>query len=88
MLEISALSLKASIVLPPGSNPGVSLEADPISLRAAFSQDETNQRAAQYLIDDDGLIRVPPEAIGPLTTIEEVSLESSKVAAKQLFEMG
>jgi hypothetical protein len=88
MVEISALSLKASIVPAPGSNPGVSLDADSISLRAAFNQDEANHRAAQYPIDDVGLIRVPPGAIGPLTTIEEVSLESSEVVAEQLFEKG
>jgi len=88
MLEISALSLKASIVPPLGSNPGVSVGADPISLRAALSQDEANHRPAQYSIGDDGLIQVLPEAVGPLTTMEEVSLESGEVVAEQLLEKG
>ena len=69
MPEISALSLKASVVATPGSSPGVSLGGDLIPLRAAFGQDEANQGTARYSVDKDGLIQVPPEAVGPLTTI-------------------
>jgi hypothetical protein len=69
MLEISALSSKASVVAPPGSNPGVSLGGDLIPLRAAFGQDEANYGAARYPVDSDGLIQVPLETVGPLTTI-------------------
>ncbi len=69
MLEILAPSLKASVVPAPGSNPGVSLGGDLIPLRAAFSQDEANHGAVRYLVDNDGLIQVPLEAVGPLTTI-------------------
>jgi hypothetical protein len=65
MLEISAPSLKASVVPAPGSNPGVSL----IPLRAEFSQDEANHGAVRYLVDNDRLIQVPLEAVGPLTTV-------------------
>jgi hypothetical protein len=38
-------------------------------LRAAFGQDEANHGAARYSVDKDGLIQVPLEAVGPLTTI-------------------
>jgi hypothetical protein len=69
MLEISPASLKASVVAAPGSNPGVSLGGDLIPLRAAFGQDEANYGAARYSVDDDGLIQVPLEAVGPLTAI-------------------
>ncbi len=69
MLENSTLSLKASVVAAPGSNPGVSLGGDLIPLRAAFGQDEANYGVVRYSVDDDGLIQVPLEAVGPLTTI-------------------
>ena len=69
MLEISTLSSKASVVPAPGSNPGVTLGADLIPLRAVFSQDEANHGASRYLVDNDGLIQVPLEAVGPLTTV-------------------
>ena len=66
MLEISTPS---SVVPAPGSTPGVSLGGDLIPLRAVFGQDEANHGAARYSVGEDGLIRVPPEAVGPLTTI-------------------
>ena len=69
MLEISTLSSTASVVPAPGSNPGVTLGADLIPLRAVFSQDEANHGASRYLVDNDGLIQVPLEAVGPLTTV-------------------
>ena len=69
MLETSALSLKASVVAAPGSSPGVSLGGDLIQLHAAFGQDEANYGAARYSVDNEGLIQVPLEAVGPLTTI-------------------
>ena len=69
MLEFTAHSLKASGVPAPGSNPGVTLAGGLIPLRAAFGQDEANHGATRYLVDNDGLIQVPPEAVGPLTTI-------------------
>jgi hypothetical protein len=69
MLDISTPSLKASVTPAPGSSPGVSLDGDLIPLRAAFSQDEANHGTARYLVDNDGLIQVPREAVGPLTTI-------------------
>jgi hypothetical protein len=69
MLEISAFSLAAFVVPAPGSIPGVSPGEDLIPLRAAFGQDEANHGAARYSVDEDGLIQVPPEAVGPLTTI-------------------
>ena len=69
MLEISPPSLIASVVPPPGSTPGVSLGGDLIPLRAAFGQDEANHGATRYSVDKDGMIQVPPEAVGPLTTI-------------------
>ena len=69
MLENSTLSLKASVVAAPGSSPGVSPCGDLIPLRAAFGQDEASHGAARYSLDDGGLIQVPLEAVGPLTTI-------------------
>jgi hypothetical protein len=69
MLDISTPSLMASVVPAPGSSPGVSLDGDLIPLRAAFSQDEANHGTARYLVDNGGLIQVPLEAVGPLTTI-------------------
>jgi hypothetical protein len=69
MLETSTLSSKASVVAAPGSNPGVSLGGGLIPLRAAFGQDEANYGAARYSVDREGLIQVPLEAVGPLTTI-------------------
>ena len=69
MLQIPAPSLIASVAPAPGSIPGVLLGGDLIPLRAAFGQDEANHGAVRYLVDGDGLIRVPPEAVEPLTTI-------------------
>jgi hypothetical protein len=69
MLDISTPSLKTSVVPAPGTSSGVSLDPDLIPLRAAFSQDEANHGTARYLVDNDGVIQVPLEAVGPLTTI-------------------
>jgi hypothetical protein len=69
MPEISALCLQASVVATPGPSPGVLLGGDLIPLRAAFGRDEANHGTARYSVDKDGLIQVPPEAVGPLTTI-------------------
>jgi len=67
--EISALPSEASVAAAPGSSPGVWLGRDLIPLRAAFGQDEANHGTARYPVDNDGLIQVPLEAVGPLTTI-------------------
>jgi len=69
MIEHSAPYLKASVAAAPGSSPGVSLGGDLIPLRAAFGQDEANYGTARYSVDNDGLVQVPLEAVGPLTTI-------------------
>ena len=69
MLEISALSLKASVLEAPGLSPGVLLRGDLITLRAAFGQDEATHGERRYSVDNEGLIQVPLEAVGPLTTI-------------------
>jgi hypothetical protein len=69
MLENSALSLEASVAAAPRSSLGVPLGGDLIPLYAAFGQDEANHGAARYSVDNDGVIRVPLEAVGPLTTI-------------------
>src|SRR5580704_9674270 len=53
----------------PRVEPGVSLGGDLIQLHAAFGQDEANYGAARYSVDNEGLIQVPLEAVGPLTTI-------------------
>ena len=69
MPDISALLLEVSAAAAPGSIPGVSLGGDLIPLRAAFGQDEANHGTARYSVDKDGLIHVPLEAVGPLTTM-------------------
>ena len=69
MLDMPAHSLIASVVPAPGSIPGVLLGGDLIPLRAAFGQDEANHGAVRYLVDDNGSVRVPLEAVDPLTTI-------------------
>jgi hypothetical protein len=53
----------------PGFSPGVPAEPELILLRAAFGQSEANHGTARYPVDDDGLVKVPLEAVGPLTTI-------------------
>jgi hypothetical protein len=68
MPEISVLPSEAPVAAAPGSSPGVPLGRDLIRLRAAFGQDEANHGTARYSVDNDGLIQVPPEAVGPLTT--------------------
>ena len=69
MLENSALSLEASVAATPRSSLGVPLGGGLIPLHAAFSQDEANHGAARYSVDKNGVIQVPLEAVGPLTTI-------------------
>jgi hypothetical protein len=42
---------------------------DVIPLHAAFGQDEANHDTVRYPVDRHGLVRVPLEAVGPLTAI-------------------
>jgi len=68
MAEISALPSAASVAVAPGSTPGVAAERELIPLRAAFGQDEANHGTVRYPVDSDGLVRVPSEAVDPLTS--------------------
>jgi hypothetical protein len=43
-------------------------ERELIPLRAAFGQDEANHGTTRYPVDLDGLVRVPREAVDPLTS--------------------
>lgn len=38
-----------------------------IALRAVFGQDEANHGTTRYCVDEEGLVRVPPEAVPFLT---------------------
>ena len=40
-----------------------------IALRAMFGQDEANHGTARYCVDQEGLVRVPPEAAPYLTHV-------------------
>src|SRR5262249_21724033 len=53
----------------PGLNPGASAGRSPTLLRAAFGQDEANHGTVRYSVGNEGLVRVPFEAVGPLTTV-------------------
>jgi hypothetical protein len=68
MPEISTLALAACVAAAPGSTPGVAPATELIPLRAAFGQDEANHGTAQYPVDADGIVRVPREAVEPLTS--------------------
>jgi hypothetical protein len=42
-------------------------EPELVALRAVFGQDEANHGTARYRVDNDGLVRVPREAVAFLT---------------------
>jgi hypothetical protein len=67
--QISTPPQRELAIAAPGFSPGVPTEPDLILLRAAFGQDEANHGTARYPVNDDGLVQVPLEAAGPLTTI-------------------
>lgn len=52
----------------PGCSPGARSQQNLILLRAAFGQDEANHGTERYPVDNDGLVKVPLEAAGPLVT--------------------
>ena len=66
--EILALPSEASVAITPGSTPGVKPGKELVPLRAAFGQDGANHGTARYPVDLDGLVRVPREAVDPLTS--------------------
>ena len=68
MPETPALASQAPVMAAPGSIPGVPVAEGLITLRAAFGQDEANHGTARFLVDHDSLIKVPMEAVFPLTT--------------------
>jgi len=68
MSDIPVPASQAPVTAAPGSIPGVPLAERLITLRAAFGQDEANHGTARFLVNDDGLIEVPVEAVFPLTT--------------------
>ena len=67
--QIATPSQEGLAIAAPGFNLGVSAGYGLTLLRAAFCQDEANHGTARYPVDSDGLVEVPLEAIGPLTTV-------------------
>lgn len=67
MRGITALASKAPATATPGSLPGVPAAKGLMTLRAVFGQDEANHGTARFLVDGEGLIEVPVEAVFPLT---------------------
>jgi hypothetical protein len=66
-------------VAAPGLSPGVSTGRELILLRAAFGQDEANHGTERYAVDNNGLVRVPLEAVDPLITIGGFVLGKTRV---------
>jgi len=75
--QVSAPPQGPFATLAPGFSPGASVACDLIPLRAVFGQDEANHGTARYAVDNDGLVRVPVEAVGPLTAIGGFALAKS-----------
>jgi hypothetical protein len=57
---------EGAIAATPGLTPGVSHRQGLIPLRAVFGQDEVNHDTKRYPVDEQHLVRVPLEAVGPL----------------------
>ena len=55
---------KAPVATAPGFDPGASCPGELVALRAAFGQDEANHGTQRYRVDNDGLVRVPRDAVG------------------------
>jgi len=53
----------------PGVSPGARSGSDLICLHAAFGQDEASHGAERYVVNDNGLIWVPCDAVAALTTV-------------------
>jgi hypothetical protein len=50
-----------------------------VLLRATFGQDEANHGTDRYAVDNEGLVRVPLEAVGPLVTVGGFVLAETSV---------
>jgi hypothetical protein len=57
------------VFVAPGFCPGAFRAGGLTPLRAAFGQDEANHGTEQYLVDQNGLIWVPLEAVAALTKV-------------------
>lgn len=75
--ETSAPRQAEVAIAAPGLRPGVPTGPNLILLRAVFGQDEANHGTERYLVDKDGLVRVPSEALGPLITVGGFVLANS-----------
>ena len=53
----------APLTAAPGSSPGVLPSERLTALRAAFGQDEANHGTTRYSVGNDGMVRVPLEAV-------------------------
>lgn len=62
-----------------GYSPGVPAGQDVVLLRATFGQDEANHGTDRYAVDNEGLVRVPLEAVGPLVTVGGFVLAETSV---------
>lgn len=67
--QVSAVPQGPLATVAPGFSPGVPAGQDLVLLRAAFGQDEASHGMDRYTADNEGLIRVPLEAAGPLVTV-------------------
>jgi hypothetical protein len=68
MADISQSLQEPSVAPTPGFNPGVPLRRQLIPLCAVFGQDEASHGTERYRVDNDGLVRVPVEAVAFLTS--------------------
>jgi hypothetical protein len=67
--QVSAPPQEPLATVAPGFSPGVPAGQNLVLLSAAFGQDEANHGTDRYAVDNEGLVRVPLEAAGPLVTV-------------------
>ena len=79
--QVSAPPLGLAATVAPGITPGVAAGSDLVVLRAAFGQDEVNHGTDRYMVDNEGLVRVPLEAVSPLIAIGGFALIKTDVDA-------
>ena len=67
--QIATSLPEGGAIATPRLYPGASAGHGMTLLRAAFGQDEANHGTARYPVASNGLLNVPSEAVGPLTTV-------------------
>ena len=78
--QVAAPPLGPLATVAPGFSPGVSAGQDLVLLRAAFGQDEANHGTDRYSVDDEGWVRVPLKAVGPLVSVGGFVLAETRVS--------